>query len=47
VNRVEPGQMRALLSESGFEVSALYGDFDRRPFDDRSTEQVWVARRPL
>jgi SAM-dependent methyltransferase len=43
---VEPGQMRALLVESGFEVAALYGDFDRRPFDDRSTEQVWVARRP-
>lgn len=26
---------------------ALYGWFDRRPFDERSEEFVFVARRPL
>ena len=37
-------EWRALLEGSGFEVEALYGWFDRRPF--RSGEDmVWVARR--
>ena len=44
---IEPGQARALLEETGFEIEALYGEFDRRPFDQNSGEQVWIARRPL
>jgi len=43
---LEPQQTRALLEEAGFEIEALYGDFDRRPFGEDSPEQVWVARRP-
>ena len=35
-----------LLEVSGLEVEALYGWFDRRPYDDESREQVWVARKP-
>jgi hypothetical protein len=33
------------LARCGFEVEALYGWFDKQPFDEKSTEQVWVARR--
>jgi SAM-dependent methyltransferase len=44
---LEPEQTRALLKETGYEIEALYGDFDRSPFDDDSREQIWVARRPL
>jgi hypothetical protein len=40
-----PEQIRALLEETGFQVEALYGDFDRSPFGNDSPEQVWVARR--
>jgi SAM-dependent methyltransferase len=36
-----------LIESSGLEVEALYGWFDRRPFDDESREFVWVARRPV
>lgn len=43
---LEPEQTRALLEETGFEIEALYGDFDRSPFSDDSPEQIWVARRP-
>jgi SAM-dependent methyltransferase len=43
---LDPQQTRTLLEETGFEVEALYGDFDRRPFGADSPEQVWVARRP-
>jgi SAM-dependent methyltransferase len=43
---IEPEQARALLSETGFEIEALYGDFDRSPFGPESPEQIWVARRP-
>ncbi len=39
-------EMEHLLALSGFEVEALYGWFDRRPFADDSAEMVWVARRP-
>jgi SAM-dependent methyltransferase len=35
-----------LIDVAGLEVEALYGGFDRRPFDDDSREYVWVARRP-
>ena len=43
---LEPAQTRALLEETGFEIEALYGDFDRSPFSEDSPEQIWVARRP-
>jgi ubiquinone/menaquinone biosynthesis C-methylase UbiE len=35
-----------LIDVSGLETEALYGWFDRRPFDDQSREFVWVARKP-
>jgi SAM-dependent methyltransferase len=35
-----------LIDVAGLEVEALYGGFDRRPFDEESREYVWVARRP-
>ena len=35
-----------LLDVAGLETEALYGWFDRRPFDDESREFVWVARKP-
>lgn len=34
-----------LLARTGFEVLALYGDFNRSPFDEQSSEMVWIARR--
>ena len=43
VNRSE---WEGLLDVSGLETEALYGWFDRRPFDDQSPEFVWVARKP-
>jgi len=36
-----------LIDVAGLEVEALYGSFDRRPFDDESREYVWVTRRPV
>jgi SAM-dependent methyltransferase len=35
-----------LLQTAGFEVEALYGDFERTPFTEASGEFVFVARRP-
>jgi SAM-dependent methyltransferase len=35
-----------LIEVAGLEVEALYGWFDRRPFDDESLEFVYVARKP-
>jgi SAM-dependent methyltransferase len=35
-----------LIDVAGLEVEALYGGFDRRPFDEESREYVWVTRRP-
>ncbi len=34
-----------LFEGCGYEVEALYGWFDRRPFDEKSEEMVWVLRR--
>jgi len=37
-------EWRALLQRAGFEVEALYGWFDRRPFRG-GEDMVWIARR--
>jgi hypothetical protein len=39
-------EWEGLLDVAGLEVEALYGWFDRRPFDDQSREFVWIARKP-
>jgi SAM-dependent methyltransferase len=36
-----------LIETAGLEVEALYGWFDRRPFDDSSLEFVYVTRKPF
>jgi SAM-dependent methyltransferase len=38
-------EWRALLEETGFEIVALYGWFDRRLYDG-GEDMVWVTRRP-
>jgi SAM-dependent methyltransferase len=42
---VFPDEMRSLLTDTGFQVEALYGWFDRRPFEGSSDEMVWLARK--
>jgi SAM-dependent methyltransferase len=42
---LEPADWRLLLEETGFEVEACYGWFDRRPYAG-GEDTVWVARRP-
>ncbi len=39
-------EWEGLIEVAGFEIEALYGGFDRRPFDETATEFVWVARKP-
>ena len=34
-----------LLARGGFEVEALYGSFDRRPFSQDRDELIWIARK--
>ena len=43
---VSRGEWEGLLYVAGLETEALYGWFDRRPFDEESREFVWVARKP-
>jgi SAM-dependent methyltransferase len=43
---LSPVEWRALLEESGFEVLACYGWFDRRPYRG-GEDVVFVARRPM
>ena len=39
-------EFEGLIDVAGLEVEALYGWFDRRPYDDAALEMVWVARKP-
>lgn len=43
---VTRSEWEGLIDVAGLEVEALYGWFDKRPFDDESREFVWVARKP-
>jgi ubiquinone/menaquinone biosynthesis C-methylase UbiE len=38
-------EMEHLLARAGFEVEALYGDFDERPLTEECREMIWVARK--
>jgi SAM-dependent methyltransferase len=38
-------EWNALIEDAGFEVEALYGWFDRRPFEG-GEDQIWVCRKP-
>jgi SAM-dependent methyltransferase len=38
-------EWEGLLDVAQLETEALYGWFDRRPFDERAKEFVWVARK--
>jgi SAM-dependent methyltransferase len=40
-----PPEWQALIERAGLEVEALYGWFDRRPWDG-GEDQIWVCRRP-
>jgi SAM-dependent methyltransferase len=40
-----PHEWRGLLEQTGFEVEACYGWFDRRPYTG-GEDTVWIARRP-
>jgi SAM-dependent methyltransferase len=39
-------EMKWMLEACGFEVEALYGDFQRSPFESDSPEMIFVARKP-
>jgi SAM-dependent methyltransferase len=39
-------EWEGLIDTAGLEVEALYGWFDRSPFDEESREFVWVTRKP-
>jgi SAM-dependent methyltransferase len=43
---VARSEWEGLLDVARLQTEALYGWFDRRPFDEGSTEFVWVARKP-
>ena len=42
---LSPAEWNALIEDAGFEVEALYGWFDRRPWEG-GEDQIWVCRRP-
>ena len=39
-------EWEGLIEVAGFEVEALYGGFERQPFDENANEFVWVVRKP-
>jgi SAM-dependent methyltransferase len=41
---ISPAEWHRLLERSGFEVEALYGWFDRRPYAG-GEDSIWIARR--
>jgi SAM-dependent methyltransferase len=40
-----PEEVPPLLESCGYRVVDAYGGFDRRPLDDSSREQIWIAER--
>jgi SAM-dependent methyltransferase len=40
-----PEEWRLLLGQAGFEIEAMYGWFDLRPYEG-GEDTIWIARRP-
>jgi SAM-dependent methyltransferase len=40
-----PREMEHLLRAAGFEVEALFGDFDCHPLSSTSTEMIWIVKK--
>jgi ubiquinone/menaquinone biosynthesis C-methylase UbiE len=40
-------EWEGLIEVAGFEIEALYGGFERQPFDENANEFVWVVRKPV
>ncbi len=40
-------EWEGLIEVAGFEVEALYGGFEREPFDRSANEFVWIVRKPV
>jgi SAM-dependent methyltransferase len=40
-------EWEGLIDVSGLKVEALYGGFNKEPFDDQAVEFVWVVRKPV
>jgi len=38
-------EMELLLKIAGFTVEAIYGSYDREPFDSHSSRMIFVARK--
>lgn len=38
-------EIEHLLVRAGYEVEALYGEWDRQPFTENGQEMIWVARK--
>jgi len=43
---IYPREMEHLLARAGFDVEAVYGDFDERPLTEGCDEMIWVGRKP-
>jgi SAM-dependent methyltransferase len=39
-----PAEIQELVNAAGLEVEAIFGDFDCNPFDNASSEMIWVLR---
>lgn len=39
-------EMEHLLARTGFEIKAVYGDFFKNDLNNKSSEMIWVARKP-
>lgn len=39
-------EWEGLIETTGFELEALYGGFERQPFDEAANEFVWVVQKP-
>jgi SAM-dependent methyltransferase len=43
---LDPEQARSLLLDAGFEVEAVYQDYEKTPFAPGAGLHIWVARKP-
>lgn len=42
---IEPATINKIAKKTGFVVQSIYGDFDKRPWNHESVNQIWVLRK--
>jgi hypothetical protein len=41
----KPNEIKSIIQKVGFKIEMVYGDFDKSPLSQKSSEQIWILKK--